>query len=100
MCIRDRPWAERIDQLVTDQTPYGQGIVVLGLDAPAEQLAESFKSFSNLKSTRGFAIGRTIFTQPARAWLAGDIDDNELINAVAKNYLNIISLWQSAMNPS
>ena len=95
----ERPWAERIDQLVTDQTPYCQGIVVLGLDAPAEQLADSFSAFSNLKTTRGFAIGRTIFAQPARAWLAGDIDDNELINAVAKNYLDIISRWQSAMNP-
>ena len=84
---------------MTDQTPYCQGIVVLGLDAPAEQLADSFSAFSNLKTTRGFAIGRTIFAQPARAWLAGDIDDNELINAVAKNYLDIISRWQSAMNP-
>ncbi len=96
----ERIWAERIDQLVSAQTPYCQGIVVLGLDAPPAQLAESFKAFSGLRTTRGFAVGRTIFGKPAQSWLAGDINDDELIDSVAENYLALIALWQSSISIS
>jgi 5-dehydro-2-deoxygluconokinase len=89
----DRQYAERIDKLITEQTPHCQGIVVLGQGASIEQLADSFKAFSGLANTRGFAVGRTIFGNAAQAWLADEIDDDALIATVAENYKKLISLW-------
>lgn len=90
-------WASRIDALIAEQTPHCQGIVVLGLDAPAEELAEGFKAFRNLDLVKGFAVGRTIFGKPAQAWFANEITDQELVTQVAGNYKSVISYWQKAM---
>ncbi|MBX2839273.1 MAG: 5-dehydro-2-deoxygluconokinase [Gammaproteobacteria bacterium] len=90
-------WVQKIDSRVQQQTPYCRGIVVLGLDAPIDQLGEGFKAFSNTSLVRGFAVGRTIFGAAAKAWLANDIDDEVLRRRVAENYRNVISLWQQAM---
>ena len=38
------------------------------------------------RSCRGFAVGRTIFQEPAGAWLAGAIDDAELKRRVRANF--------------
>lgn len=87
-------WIERIELLVTETTPHCCGIVVLGLDAPEQELAEGFKAFRGRRLVKGFAVGRTIFSLPARAWLAGEIDDETLISEVAHNYSRITCLWQ------
>jgi 5-dehydro-2-deoxygluconokinase len=42
-----------------------------GPNAPIETLARGFADAAASKTCRGFAVGRTIFHEPARAWLAG-----------------------------
>lgn len=93
----DKVSAHQINDLITSKTPHCNGIVILGLDAPADQLAEGFKAFKGLPLVKGFAVGRTIFGQSAKAWLANDIDDATLILQVAKNYSAMVTLWRSAM---
>jgi len=93
----DAEWANKVNALIAEQTPHCQGIVVLGLDAPAEELAEGFKAFRNLDLIKGFAVGRTIFGKPAQAWFANEITDQELVTQVAGNYKSVISYWQNAM---
>ena len=44
---------------------------------------------------RGFAIGRSIYGEPARRWLAGEINDDELVSTVADRYAHMNALWQS-----
>jgi len=91
-CVQ-RSEAERLDALVGERTPHCRGIVVLGLDAPIEALAEGFRAFQGLPMVKGFAVGRSIFGAPARAWLTGDMDDAELTSALAHNFERVIDAW-------
>ncbi len=43
------------------------------------------------RTCRGFAVGRTIFHEPSRKWLAGDIDDAALVRAVRANFEALIA---------
>jgi 5-dehydro-2-deoxygluconokinase len=67
--------------------------VLLGLSAPIETLARGFADAAASKSCRGFAVGRTIFHEPARAWLAGAIDDAGLVTGVRANFEALIDAW-------
>ncbi len=55
--------------------PYTRGIVVLGLDAPQAELEESFQLAAGFDLVKGFAVGRTIFGDAARKWLAGSLSE-------------------------
>ena len=70
--------------------------MLLGLSAPIEALARGFVDAAASRSCRGFAVGRTIFHEPARAWLAGTFDDGELVGGVRKNYEALIDAWTQA----
>ncbi|OED41121.1 5-dehydro-2-deoxygluconokinase [Chromatiales bacterium (ex Bugula neritina AB1)] len=91
-------WAEKTNVLVAETTPHCYGIVILGLDAKDTELAEGFKAFRGLPLVRGFAVGRTIFCLPAKAWLAGELDDAGLIAEVAANYTRMTEIWKQAMS--
>ena len=64
-----------LDALIAERDPWCRGVVLLGLNAPIDELARGFAAASGSRTCRGFAVGRTIFGDPARAWLAGAIDD-------------------------
>jgi 5-dehydro-2-deoxygluconokinase len=82
-----------IDALVAERDPWCRGIVLLGLSAPIETLARGFADAAGSRSCRGFAVGRTIFHAPARAWLAGAIDDVDLVKGVRANFEALIDAW-------
>ena len=67
---------------------------MLGLDAPADQLRESFNQSAGFEICKGFTVGRTIFSEPSKQWLAGKIDDEALIRQVADRYLELIGYWR------
>jgi len=93
----DASWVSKIDALIRAETPHCNGIVVLGLDAPVDELAEGFKAFRGCELVKGFAVGRTIFGKPAMAWLSNEIDDGQLVAQVAENYARVTKVWQTAM---
>src|SRR5690606_21936001 len=76
--------------------PNTRGIVVLGLDAPEAELAESFALAARQPLVRGFAVGRTIFGQAARDWLAGRIDNDRAVALMADNYARLCRIWDEA----
>ncbi|MCB1376582.1 MAG: DUF2090 domain-containing protein, partial [Rhodobacteraceae bacterium] len=78
--------------------PRTRGIVILGLDAPESELAESFALAARQPLVKGFAVGRTIFGQVARNWLAGRIDDEESVVTMAENFNRLCKIWDSARN--
>jgi 5-dehydro-2-deoxygluconokinase len=82
-----------LDALIAERDPYCRGVVLLGLSAPIETLARGFADAAASKSCRGFAVGRTIFHEPARAWLAGAIDDAGLVTGVRANFEALIDAW-------
>jgi 5-dehydro-2-deoxygluconokinase len=86
----------KLDELIEERDPYCRGVVLLGLNAPADSLAEGFQQASQSRTCRGFAVGRTIFQEPSRAWMAGEIDDETLIQQVQQTFEQLIQAWRSA----
>ncbi len=91
----DAAWANACDA-ITRNDPHTRGIVVLGLDAPAEELFDSFALAARHELVKGFAVGRTIFGAAARAWLAGEIKDDDAIAQMAANYTDLCRVWDQA----
>lgn len=87
---------EKLDALIQERDPYCRGVVLLGLNAPAETLAAGFRQASKSTTCRGFAVGRTIFHEPSRAWLEGEIDDAGLISRVQSTFGFLIESWRDA----
>lgn len=87
---------QAISGLIEQQDAHCRGILLLGLDAPEEKLKEGFVAAAQAPWVKGFAVGRTIFGQPSRLWLQGELDDETLINQVKENYLRLITYWREA----
>ncbi|MGV8865033.1 MAG: bifunctional 5-dehydro-2-deoxygluconokinase/5-dehydro-2-deoxyphosphogluconate aldolase [Pseudomonas sp.] len=87
---------QQLDELIRERDPYCRGVVLLGLNAPVEALANGFKQARHSSSCRGFAVGRTIFQEPSRAWMAGEIDDATLISRVQATFGRLIESWREA----
>jgi 5-dehydro-2-deoxygluconokinase len=73
--------------------PFCRGVVLLGLEAPEDELAAAFKIARRHPICKGFAIGRSIFMAPARDWLLGKLDAEAFAANVADNYRRLIEIW-------
>lgn len=85
---------QNISDLIKTRAPYCRGVVLLGLDAPVEALKAGFEAAAGQDICKGFAIGRTLFSEPVKAWLRKDIDDAVFVERVTQNYLEMSALWQ------
>jgi 5-dehydro-2-deoxygluconokinase len=70
-----------------------RGVLLLGRDAPPAALEASFGLAARQPVCKGFAIGRTIFGAPAKAWMAGAIDDDTAVARMADTYAGLIGAW-------
>ncbi len=57
-------WAG-VDALIAERDPYCRGVLLLGQAANANTLAAGFAEARESRTCRGFAVGRTIFHEPA-----------------------------------
>jgi 5-dehydro-2-deoxygluconokinase len=87
-------WA-KIEEAVQRNDPYCRGVLVLGLDATAEDLERSIVAAAHAPICRGFAIGRTIWRAPFERWLA-DGDDASFQRDVAAGYARFVDVWRQA----
>jgi len=71
-------------------------VLLLGQSAGVEALAEGFRAARENTSCRGFAVGRTIFHAPARAWLKAEIDDAGFVARARATFEALIDAWQAA----
>ncbi|MBB4092183.1 5-dehydro-2-deoxygluconokinase [Ochrobactrum pecoris] len=85
-------WANACDAIIRNDA-HTRGIVVLGLDAPAEELEASLAIAAEFDLVKGFAVGRTIFGDAARKWLNGSISDEEAIADMAARYRSLCNVW-------
>jgi 5-dehydro-2-deoxygluconokinase len=92
-----KAWANACDAIERNDANT-RGIVVLGLEAPAEDLYESFKTAAAFPLVKGFAVGRTIFAHAARNWLSGNIDDQAAVSDMAQRYEALCAAWEKARN--
>lgn len=85
---------QKINDLIKTRAPHCRGVVLLGLDRSVEELKAGFKGAADQDICKGFAIGRTLFSEPVKAWLRQEIDDIELVKRVKNNYLEMSALWK------
>ncbi len=74
--------------------PHCNGVLLLGLDAPEDELREAFERAASVPLCRGFAVGRSIFGASARDWMRDAIGDEAVVEDVAQRYARLIELWQ------
>ncbi|ANQ23135.1 5-dehydro-2-deoxygluconokinase [Vibrio natriegens] len=85
---------DTVSAVVTERDAFCRGVVILGLDAPQEELQKGFNATAGKEIVKGFAVGRTLFGEPSRQWLANSINDETLIENIKQNYHNLIALWR------
>ncbi len=90
-----RIW-QALGALIEARDPYCQGMLVLGLEASTATLEASFTAAASESRCRGFAVGRTIFAEPAAAWFSGSATDADVVAQIARNYRDLITLWDRA----
>lgn len=91
----DAVW-QKACRVIRQYDPHCRGIVVLGLDASMDALADSFSAAARHELVKGFAVGRTIFGDAAKAWLAGEMSDEQAIANMADRYRTLCNIWDNA----
>ncbi|MFQ6017372.1 MAG: 5-dehydro-2-deoxygluconokinase [Kiloniellaceae bacterium] len=89
-----RTWAN-ISGVIKARDPYCRGVLLLGLDAPAERLEAAFALAAAQPLCKGFAVGRTIFGAVAEDWFGGRLDDAGAVDRMARNYRRLIDTWRA-----
>jgi 5-dehydro-2-deoxygluconokinase len=87
---------DAVDNIILARDPLCRGVVLLGLDAPAEELQAAFGIAKQAETVKGFAVGRTIFGDAARSWLAGQIDDKAAVADMAARFAALCAAWEAA----
>ncbi|MAE92241.1 MAG: 5-dehydro-2-deoxygluconokinase [Pelagibaca sp.] len=91
----EEAWQKAVDAIERND-PRTRGIVVLGLDAPEAELAESFALAAKQPLVKGFAVGRTIFGDAARAWMRGEMNDADAVAQMAARFERLCGIWDAA----
>lgn len=86
-------WAA-IDRTIEARDPFCRGVVLLGLEASHEVLEAGFAAARTARSVRGFAVGRTIFAESAKRWLAGTMSDNDAVADMASRFGALVDIWE------
>jgi 5-dehydro-2-deoxygluconokinase len=87
---------QAIEATIVNNDPWCRGVVLLGLEAPAHELAKAFAATANAPIVKGFAVGRTIFNEAAEAWLAGRMNDEAAISDMAGRFEKLTEAWLAA----
>jgi 5-dehydro-2-deoxygluconokinase len=85
-----------IGAAIAEHDRHCRGVLLLGFDAPEEEVIRSLTAAARQPFCKGFAIGRTIFGSVAEDWLAGHIDDAAATAEIGRRYARMISAWRSA----
>ena len=85
-------WTQ-LDETIREHDDTCRGVIVLGLNEPADLLEAALRLAGKSACCQGFAIGRTIFGGPAESWFSGDIDDAEAVDRMAVTYKRLIEFF-------
>ncbi|MBU3077507.1 bifunctional 5-dehydro-2-deoxygluconokinase/5-dehydro-2-deoxyphosphogluconate aldolase [Sphingomonas quercus] len=87
---------DAIQETILDNDPLCRGVLLLGLSTPAGELIQSLSCAAAFPIVKGFAVGRTIFDDVARGWLAGQLDDQGAVKAMASRFAGLADAWRHA----
>ena len=85
-------WAN-IEATIRKNDPYCRGVVLLGLEAPQDELEAAFAATAGVGIVKGFAVGRTLFANAAEKWFAGKASDEEAIADMAERFEKLTRAW-------
>jgi 5-dehydro-2-deoxygluconokinase len=85
-----------VSDVITRNDQWCRGVLMLGLEAAEEQLQQAFEAAADIPAVRGFAVGRTLFADAARGWLAGTMDDAAAVADMADRFASLIAVWQGS----
>lgn len=88
----------KLAALVQARDAYCRGAVILGLNQPIAELVKSF-ALARDPIVKGFMVGRSLWAEPCRLWLAGQIDDAALIDGVVSNFGELVQGWRASRAP-
>ncbi len=91
-------WAA-LAALIAERDAQCRGAVVLGLNQPFDELVAGFAQATH-PVVKGFMVGRTIWGEASRDWLAGRIDDATLIKQVAERFGRLVDAWRQTRGSS
>jgi 5-dehydro-2-deoxygluconokinase len=86
----------QVAEVIEGRDPYCRGVLLLGLSQPMETLAAAFAATAAVPVVKGFAVGRTVFHDAARAWLAGEIDDETAVQRLTDKFTLLVKAWRGA----
>jgi len=85
-----------IEAAISRNDRFCRGIVVLGLGADEDSLGTALALAAEAPLVSGFAVGRTIFANAARQWLAGEMDDEQAIADMSARFGRLADIWRKA----
>ncbi len=85
-----------IEATITGNDPWCRGVVLLGLEAPQDELELAFAATADVPVVKGFAVGRTLFIDAAEKWFAGEISDEEAVADMAVRFDALTRAWLAA----
>lgn len=71
-------------------------IIVLGRGEEDKQVRQWLKDASQFKNVIGFAVGRTVFAEALKTYLAGEISKNEAALWIAIKFSFFVNFWQTS----
>ena len=93
--VSDTAWQMTCDAIKAKDR-HCRGILLLGLDATVDELSESFRVAARHDLVKGFAIGRTIFSDVAQSWMAGILGDETAVARMAETFAGLCTAWDGA----
>jgi 5-dehydro-2-deoxygluconokinase len=87
---------KNIERVIRDNDAACRGVLLLGLQAPSDQLVDSFRIAAASPIVKGFAVGRTIFADTAARWLDGSFDDEAAIADLSARFAVLVDAWHAA----
>jgi myo-inositol catabolism protein IolC len=88
-------------QMLVDQTRKGEGrqnvvSVLLGRGASDEKVDHWLRQAAPVEGFIGFAIGRSIWWDALKGFLAGDLERQAAAEQIAENYLRFVKVYEDA----
>jgi 5-dehydro-2-deoxygluconokinase len=93
---RDADGWRAVAEVIARHDPHCRGVLLLGLDAPQADLVAAFDAAAAHPVVKGFAVGRSIFGEPAREWFSRRIEDAAVVERVAARYSALVTAWRRA----
>ena len=84
---------DAVNKTIEENDPHCSGILLLGLDKPMDELCKEFTLARKQTYCKGFAIGRSIFSQACQEWFQRQSDDENTVRQIKNNFMTIIDYW-------